>query len=128
MQLRQIENDSLISVVSEDVATDALVTNNPHLIDPNITMGRIVVMPERALVNLVAKPESASRQQLYVIDSLASKLLEEVRTECGEGCEATTDTFKGDVPEIGMIVVSAGVICENANNCESCPMGVREVL
>lgn len=127
MQLRQFTGDSLIGFTCEGDTNEALVTDNPHLFDPTFTLGRIVVMPERALVNLIASQQLATTQ-MRVVDSLASNLLEEVQEECGNGCKASTDTFTGDVPEIGVIVVSAGVVCENANNCGSCPAGVRKEL
>lgn len=128
MDLRKLSGDSLIGVTSGDLAVEALVTNNPHLIDPKFTLGRIVVLPERAPVNLIAPSQSAA-EQIEIVDSLASKLLEEVKIECGDGCDASADTFTGDVPEIEMVVVSTGVICANANMCSSsCPAGVREEL
>lgn len=127
MLLRQTNEDMVIGVRSETVVTDALVTNNPQHYDPRVTMGRIVVMPERALVNIISKPDRVNTQ-IPIVDFLSLKLLDEVQVECGDGCEATTETSTREAPEIGVVVVSAGVICKNAVSCNSCPLGIRETL
>ena len=127
MNLRNNDSDLLIEVEAGYTNATALVTDRPDSYHPRITLGQIVVMPSRALVNFLGPEEQATRS-INVIDALSSRLAEEVRAECGSDCKSSTDTFTDSVPEIGSVVVSAGVVCEKADICGSCPAGIRKDL
>lgn len=113
MKLREVEQTTVLKATTKYGVTDVLVTNSPDL-HPGLTLGRVVMMPQRSIASLVTIGKGPFPEK-PVIDHLTNLLLEQVLESCASvNCGAITADYDQTEEDIGVRVVASGVICERA--------------